>query len=326
MKAPFVSFVIPVKNDAQRLRRCLETIARNQYPRWRIEVIVVDNGSVDASVAVATAAGATVVEVPERRVGELRNRGAAMARGDILAFVDADHEIDGSWVVSAVHALQERGIGAVGALYHAPENGTWVQHGYDALRGRMPGRRDVEWLGTGNLAVWRSAFEAQGGFDTTLEACEDVDFCQRLRHAGFRIVSDDRLKSVHLGDPATLGAVFRGELWRGRNSIRTSLRGPLSMRALPSVAFPVINLAMMALGILGLLASPLAGGTMPIVAVAVIFALTSLHTLRIATRRRPQALSAIAQTFLVVAVYDAARALALVARTGHAVRTGAAST
>ena len=196
---PLVSFVIPVLNDARRLRLCLETIACNHYPADRVEVVVVDNGSVDGSAAIAMNAGATVLERPGLRVGDLRNDGARAARGDILAFVDADHEIDPDWISSAVLALREPSVAAVGAPYHAPENGTWVQHAYDALRGRLPGRREVEWLGSGNLAVWQQAFDTHEGFDTTLETCEDVDLCRRLWQSGREVWYLPFMEGCHLG-------------------------------------------------------------------------------------------------------------------------------
>jgi glycosyltransferase involved in cell wall biosynthesis len=169
-----VSFIIPVKNDARRLRRCLETIARNRSATFDLDVIVADNGSTDGSREVARVAGAGVLSLPGLRVSELRNRGAASATGTVLAFVDADHEIVPTWVASAIDALEEVGVGAVGALYSAPTHGSWVQGMYGALRGRTVGRHDASWLGSGNLAVGRDAFEAIGGFDASLEACEDV--------------------------------------------------------------------------------------------------------------------------------------------------------
>ena len=91
-----------------------------------------------------------------------------------------------------------------------------MQRAYDGFRRRSSGRREVDWLGSGNLAVSRSAFEAVHGFDVTLTTCEDVDLCRRLRERGYRIVSDSRLRSVHLGDPRSLKALFVSELWRGR--------------------------------------------------------------------------------------------------------------
>src|SRR5207237_2176262 len=119
------------------------------------------------------------------------------ARGDMVAFVDADHEIDPGWAESAAETLSGPGVGAVGAPYHAPRDGTWVQQVYDTLRTRVPGCQDASWLGSGNLAVRAEAFRRVQGFDPTLETCEDVDLCQRLRAAGYRVMSDHRLRSVH---------------------------------------------------------------------------------------------------------------------------------
>jgi GT2 family glycosyltransferase len=323
MSAPFISFIIPVRDDASRLRRCLERIRVNIYPRERIEVIVVDNGSIDGSCEVARAAGASVLCISHVHVAELRNRGANVARGDILAFVDADHEIDVAWAASAAETLSGPGVGAVGALYHAPPDGTWVQRTYDMLRARTPGCRDANWLGSGNLAVRADAFHRLGGFDRTLETCEDVDLCQRLRAEGYRVMSNDRLRSVHLGDPPTLRALFFSELWRGRDNLRTSLRGPFSWRGLPSIAIPVVDLGGLALGALGLLAAPLGGLAITAASLAAIAGLASLRTARMLACGSTVAPARALQSFVVACVYDVARAVALVWPASHRMRQAA---
>jgi GT2 family glycosyltransferase len=132
----------------------------------------------------------------------------------LLAFVDADQELDPGWCDAAIHALADASVTAVGAQYHAPADGTWVQRMYDRMRGHQPGTRGAAWLPSGNFVIRRTAFGRAGGFDTSLETCEDVDLCQRITAAGGRLFSVDRLRSIHHGDPATLGLV-QGELWRG---------------------------------------------------------------------------------------------------------------
>src|SRR5689334_7677734 len=112
-----VSSLIPDKTDPARLQRCLPSSARAAAPAIRTEMVVADNGSTDASTSVAASAGARVLNLPGLRVSELRNRGAAAATGEILAFVDADHEIGASWLTAAVDALQSDRVGAAGALY-----------------------------------------------------------------------------------------------------------------------------------------------------------------------------------------------------------------
>src|SRR6185295_19962982 len=105
---------------------------------------------------------------------------------------DADHEIDPAWLASAIDAMQQAGVAAVGAPYDSPPNATWVQRAYDGLRTRSVQPCDVEWLGSGNLVVRRDVFAELGGFDTTLDTCEDVDFCRRVRERGYRLISDRR--------------------------------------------------------------------------------------------------------------------------------------
>ena len=315
-----VSFVVPVRNDPRRLSNCLQTIAGNKYARDHVEIIVADNGSTDDTPNVARAAGAQVFSWPGLRVSELRNRGAAAASGEVLAFVDADHEISSDWIASAVEILAGEKTAAAGALYTPPAPGTWVQRLYGVLRGRTIGRQDVGWLGSGNLAVRRGVFESLGGFDESLEACEDVDLCQRLRAAGWRLIADERLKSVHLGDPPTLAALFRAERWRGRDNLRVTLRGPLTAGDLPSVMIPIIDLFAGITMLGGLLAWPLVGPRVLLLVLAaaiVIGLLAAVRTVRIAARAGLNRPLTLLQAFLVVLTYDVARAIALVTRASH---------
>lgn len=319
MTAPLVSFVVPVRNDAERLARCLASILASHYDIGRIEMIVVDNGSTDDSEATARSLGAKTTVVPDVRVGELRNRGVAISRGELIAFVDADHELDGDWLPYAIETIEATGAAAVGASYHAPPDGTWVQRMYGALRGIIPGRKEVEWLGSGSMLVRRSAFDQVGGFDGALEACEDVDLCQRLRVAGLKVVSDDRLTSVHFGDPETLFALFKGELWRGQNNVAATLRPPRSSRALASLLVPILHLAMLLVALLGVAAAP-EGLATTWVALAVIVVLAAARMFKMIVRPGGAAAVEAPAAFAVALVYHTARALALVVPGSHGLR------
>jgi hypothetical protein len=252
-------------------------------------------------------------------VSQLRNRAAALATGDILAFVDADNLISPSWCRAAVAALGPDRVAVAGALCHAPDPGTWVQRMYEALRGRTRDVSDTEWLGSGNMAIRRSVFAGLAGFDESLDTCEDVDLCQRVRGAGLRVIADERLRSVHLGDPASLQALFESERWRGRDNLRVSLRSGFTLRSFPSVAIPVADLACAAAAGTGIVLSPLAG--MPAIAfttaaLAPIFGFAMLRAARMVSsaRLRP---SSWPQAFVVACTYDAGRAAALVTRARH---------
>jgi len=286
------------------------------------EIIVADNGSTDDSARVAAEAGAIVVPLPDRRVAQVRNEAAARARGDYLAFLDADHELDPGWSAAAMRALNDPGVDAAGAQYYAPANGTWVQRAYDRLRRHRPGDHPVGWLPSGNLIIRRATFERLGGFDAALETCEDVDLCQRLTAGGGRIMAVDGMRSVHLGDPATLSSLFGGELWRGRDNLRVSLRVPLTLRSAPSIAFPIVTLAAMVAILAGVVTWPWGGWRFAAAGAAwiVLLPLARALALTVPGPATHRTIAALLETWVVALVYDVARSLALISRTGHSVR------
>ena len=320
-----LSFIVPVRNDAVRLRRCLDTIRAN-VAAAPAEIIVVDNGSVDDSAAVARDAGARVLVMPEVRVSVLRNAGARAATADLLAFVDADHELAPGWRQAASAIFTDDTVGAAGAQYHAPADGTWVQGMYDGFRRRLSGHQPVGWLPSGNLVVRRSAFESIQGFDESLVTCEDVDFCQRLRAKGWQLLEAEELRSVHHGDPATLGALFRGELWRGQDNFRVSVRAFGGLRDLPSIAFPVATLCGLLAVVGGLIAWPFVGPFAVGAGVVLLTLLLAVRTVVLFRRTSTTpALRRLFQAMFVAGTYDLARAFALVVHPSHEVRQSSAS-
>jgi GT2 family glycosyltransferase len=315
---PALSFIVPVRNDATNLERCLASIKANSDSSATVELVVADNGSNDGSADVAKAADATVLLLPGLRLGELRNRAVEAARGDILAFVDADHEIGPGWVRASLAALNDPRVAAVGAACRPPTPSTWVQRLYDTLRNHPKGQQEVEWLGSGNMAVRRSAFLAAGGFDTSLETCEDVDLCRKLRARGAILVSDSRLHNVHYGDPRKLRHVFFGELWRGRDNVRVSLRAPRAWRTVASAAIPVFNLLALVTVVVGLVsATPVGVGLAGLAAVAAL-SIVALRTLLMMSGGA--SLSDLFRAIAVATAYESGRALAVTGRFGHAHR------
>jgi GT2 family glycosyltransferase len=317
---PLISFIVPVRNDAAGLERCLRSIQRSGLPAEQLEIVVADNGSIDGSIQVARRHGARVIVDNQVRVAELRNLAAHHATGGILAFVDADNELAPSWAAAAVEILRDENIGAAGALYDAPADGTWVQRAYGHLRGHTRGTAEVHWLGGGNMVVPAATFQAVGGFSTSLETCEDVDLCNRILGLGLRIVGDERLASVHHGDPSTLSSLFRAELWRGRDNLRVSFRRPISWRVVPSAVVAIVDAAMVLAGAMGaaLMFRAIRPGLDLVVAAVLVVALgAAIRVARQIARQSGLGLSAAAQLFVVTSVYDLARALSLIARVPH---------
>lgn len=309
---PFISIVIPVKNDARRLAVCLSSLKQQDYPPDRYEVIVVDNGSHDGSGKVAAEAGATVLEHPQLAVGALRNRGVAAARGSVLAFVDADHELPRDWLHAGQNVLHsDPSIHAAGAPCLAPPQGTWVQRYWQAHRLKAQERRLVDWLGAGNMFVRREAFEQAGGFREDLVAAEDVDLCLRLKRQG-AIASDPGVRNVHHGEPRTLVEFFRKEYWRGSSGVRAFIKQGFPLRELPSLLFPAYyGAAATALIVSVLLAWR--GSWWPAIVAALAIMLPGL-ALALVTSWRNGSVRAVLPLSLLYVTYGLARAAALFKR------------
>ena len=233
-----VSVIVPVRNDSKRLETCLASLNRLSN---RPEIIVVDNGSTDDSARVAEALGARTLVYPGLKVGSLRNRGVEQSSGIVLAFVDSDHEVTEDWLERGLEVLSEASdVVACGSHYLAPPDGTWVQRTWAIHRLRGPSRVEaIEWLGSGNLLVKRTAFEAIGGFREDLVAAEDVDLCHRLIQNSGRIIGDRTIRSIHHGEPKTLSDFVRKEYWRGSSGLKAWVSQGFPLRDLPSFLWPM---------------------------------------------------------------------------------------
>ncbi|MCA5892264.1 glycosyltransferase family 2 protein [Isoptericola sp. NEAU-Y5] len=99
---PTVSVVVPARDDAAALHRCLALLAAQTLPPF--EVVVVDNASTDATAAVARRAGATVVHEPRVGIPAAAAAGYDAAQGEVVARLDADSEPEPGWV----RAIAER--------------------------------------------------------------------------------------------------------------------------------------------------------------------------------------------------------------------------
>lgn len=194
---PEVSVVIPVKDRAEDLRHCLNSLKSLAYPQDRLQVVVVDDGSRDETPAVAQQLGATLVRSGAVGGGPAlaRNRGAQEARGEIIAFIDSDCTAAENWLLDLLPAFSDSEVAAVGGFVDGMHDGSPLDR-YEAVmsslnlgRREMIGGRggDTFYLPSCNLLVRKKAFNAAGGFRTELKVGEDVDLTWRLRDSGWKI-------------------------------------------------------------------------------------------------------------------------------------------
>ena len=111
--AIFISFIVPAYNEEAELPGTLRAI-RSAADGYDHEIVLVNDGSTDATGAIGEEFGARVISIERRQIAAARNAGAAAARGDVFIFVDADTRIGPEHVRGAVQAL-ERGCAGGGA-------------------------------------------------------------------------------------------------------------------------------------------------------------------------------------------------------------------
>ncbi|MGE3885938.1 MAG: glycosyltransferase [Vicinamibacterales bacterium] len=251
---PLVSIVIPAKNASRTIGACLTAI-RQHVPAASTEAIVVDNGSTDGTASLASEYPVRIISVPRGFVSKVRNAGARVASGSIVAFVDADCTVLPGWYEAVVSGLSDPGVGVVGSRLAPPEPSTWSQRVWqDAqLKRDANRRREVPYVPAGNLALRREVFLSVGGFDERLETGEDPDLCVRVAHRGYRIVSEASMRSIHLGEPSSLLHVFRRERWHGRGARVTYSGGRVAPITMATLAFA----GLLGLGVAGLVLRPI---------------------------------------------------------------------
>jgi GT2 family glycosyltransferase len=187
---PSISVVVCTHNGARTLRDCLEGLRAIEYPDF--EVIVVDDGSTDASAAIAQEYCFRLVRTENRGLSSARNTGIEAARGEIVAFTDDDARPDAHWLLHLADAFRS-GLGAgVGGPNIVPPADGWIAQCVAASPGGpahvLFSDVQAEHIPGCNMAFRKSALESIRGFDPRFRtAGDDVDLCWRLLDLGERI-------------------------------------------------------------------------------------------------------------------------------------------
>jgi len=223
MSAPFqaverrarISVIVPVLNSMASLKPCLDAIVAAMESYREAELILVDNGSTDGSYETMVndyGQLATVVRLPHVTISALRNHGARLATGEYLSFIDSDCLIRPDYFHRAMNVFADVNPEAAGCDYERPQPAPWVEETWHLLHWR-PKDEYVNYLLTGNLLVRKSVFDKIGGFDESLVTGEDSEFGVRLNASGGRLYRSRDILAVHLGNPRTVRAFWRKQLW-----------------------------------------------------------------------------------------------------------------
>lgn len=227
-----MSFVVPTFRRPDALRGTLEALMSLDYPSDEYEVVVVDDGSGDATGEVVRsfvgrAARLTYLAQPNSGVATARNRGAATAEGELLIFLDDDMLVQPNHVRAHLAAREAHGDcmvnghwGFAGPLRDILEQTPFGRYRIaleDEIRERLPklpagqGRFEITKVTAANLGVSAHVFHSLRGFDERFPYAgyEDQEFSHRASQAGCRFILDTHIRLDHNDARVTLDQFAR---------------------------------------------------------------------------------------------------------------------
>ena len=190
MRLPRISVIVCTYNGARTIRDCLEGLRRLDYPDF--EVIVVNDGSTDATLAIAQEYGFRIISGRNHGLSHARNVGLRAASGEIVAYIDDDAYPDPDWLrYLAAGFLGSTHVGIGGPNLPPPGDGPVAESVANAPGGPIHvllSDQEAEHIPGCNMAFRRKSLLAIGGFDTQFRtAGDDVDICWRLRERGWTL-------------------------------------------------------------------------------------------------------------------------------------------
>ena len=184
---PRVSVVVCSFNGARTIRDCLDGLSKLEYPNY--EVIVVDDGSIDSTGAIAAQYKCRVIRTENRGLSSARNTGLKEATGEFIAYIDDDAWPDPHWLkylIETFESTEHAGVG--GPNLPPPHDGPIAECVANAPGGPahvLLSDQVAEHIPGCNMAFRKSQLEAIGGFDTQFwTAGDDVDVCWRMQERG----------------------------------------------------------------------------------------------------------------------------------------------
>ena len=211
---PFASVIVIVYNMEKTIKKCLDSLVGLDYPKNCYEIIVVDGSSTDGTQKIVREyMGKYKVRmlVEKRKVrGYARNLGTKQARGEIIAYIDADCSAGRRWLITHVNDhVNNAHVGAVGgAIQHSSYDDSDV--GIDFSRPLiameageyLPSapKRYVSQIPTCNASFKKQIFNEVGFFEDGLHVTEDTELCYRTLKNGYKILFDPEARVIHHDD------------------------------------------------------------------------------------------------------------------------------
>ena len=186
-ESPSVSVIIPAYNEADFIRRALDSLLKQDCQNF--ELIVVNNNSTDDTAEIARNYGAVVIREPKQGVAKARQAGFLVAKAGIIATTDADTKLPSDWISKIIKQFNDKpnlvAYGGVYSLHSGPKLARWLFPKKAYWLWLMDKKLSGSWsLPGANMAVRKTAFAQVGGFNPELNLGEDADLSHRLSKIG----------------------------------------------------------------------------------------------------------------------------------------------
>jgi glycosyltransferase involved in cell wall biosynthesis len=183
-----ISIVIPAYNVEKNIGACLDALIAQSDADT--EIIVVDDGSTDATRTIAEAKGVRVLTQKNCGAASARNAGAIAAHGELVLFIDGDCVPKENWLAAMRAPFAAPEIIGAGGMKQTQQRGIiprFIQMEFDYRYDRERKLHHIDFIDSGTAAYRREVFLQNRGFDTTLADAEDVDLSYRLAARGYKM-------------------------------------------------------------------------------------------------------------------------------------------
>ncbi|MBW2624543.1 MAG: glycosyltransferase [Deltaproteobacteria bacterium] len=206
MDHPYLSVIIPVFNSEAGISHTLESLLKQDYPPDRWEVIVVDNNSFDRTLEAARSfqEKLALLSIEKETIQSsyaAMNKGIKAAQGEILAFIDADMTVGPAWLSRGVADIMDKEADYVGCRVriYIDQDSTSAWAIYNQRTGfQMKAYMEKGgYSGAGCLFVRKSVFNELGLYDSRFKSAGDLEFGNRVRDAGFKMLYNHHNVMLH---------------------------------------------------------------------------------------------------------------------------------
>jgi glycosyltransferase involved in cell wall biosynthesis len=241
---PFVSVIIPMRNEARFIKACLHTLLEQDYPSERVEIIVANGMSKDGSREIVerfakTHANVKLIDNPEGIVPPGLNAAIRIAKGEYILRADAHAEYGNDYISQCIGHLQTTGADNVGGPLITLPGGSnlmartvaaMTAHPFVVGGSRFRCSMKEEYADGAYFGAFpRDVFERIGFFNETLVRNQDVEFNSRILHYGGKIFKTPKIV-VRYYNQRTLRGLLRQAFQNGMWNVLTLIANPWSFK------------------------------------------------------------------------------------------------